>query len=143
MRYWDTSALVPLVVAEEHSELVRQWFEQDSQIVTWAWSRVELVSAIERRAREKRLSRAGRRLLLDLVTPFAESWDEVADVHVVRSKAIPLLARHALRAADAAQVAAALVLNEASESSIPFLSLDQKLAVIAEKESLRVYSPGY
>ena len=36
MRYWDASALVPLFVAEPHSEPVRAWLSEDDRIVTWA-----------------------------------------------------------------------------------------------------------
>ena len=49
MRYWDASALVPLLVAERDTELVRAWLSDDDRIVTWAWTRTEIVGAVERR----------------------------------------------------------------------------------------------
>ena len=35
MRYWDASALVPLVVAEPASSLVREWLAEDEWIITY------------------------------------------------------------------------------------------------------------
>jgi len=64
MRYWDTSALVPVLVQAAGSELAQAWLHEDAQVVTWALSRVELAEAIERRARQQRISAAERRLLL-------------------------------------------------------------------------------
>ena len=104
MRYWDASALVPLVVSEPVSELVRARLSEDDRIVTWAWTRTEITSAIERRTREGSLSRLQRREVLARFNAFAGRWDEVTDVLAVRSRANALLARHPLRAADAANL---------------------------------------
>ena len=69
MRYWDASALVPLVVAEPTSSLVREWLAEDEQIITWVWTRTEIVSAIERRTREGSLLSMQRREVLGVSTP--------------------------------------------------------------------------
>lgn len=138
MRYWDASALVPLVVAEPKSGATRRWLEDDASIVTWAWTRVELVSAVERRARQGQITRAQRRACLDRFTALAADWDEVADLHSVRARAIPILARHPIRAADAAQLAAALLVAEDDPASLTFVCLDERLSAAAELEGLRV-----
>ena len=111
MRYWDASALVPLVVAEPTSSLVREWLAEDEQIITWVWTRTEIVSAIERRTREGSLLSMQRREVLGRFDTFASHWDEVTDVLAVRSRANALLARHPLRAADAGQLGAALLVQ--------------------------------
>lgn len=138
MRYWDTSALVPLVIAETESERVRDWLREDSLIVTWAWTRVELVSAVERRARQGVLTREQRRACIDRFESLAVQWDEVTDLLSVRSRALPLLARYPLRAADAAQLAAALLVAEGNPVSLRFLSLDERLVAAADLEGLIV-----
>ena len=138
MRYWDASALVPLVVAEPDSGVVRTWLSEDDQIVTWAWTRTEIVSAVERRAREGSLSRPQRREVLRRFEAFAGSWDEVTDVLAVRSRANALLARHPLRAADAGQLGAALLIQERLAGALTFVCLDHRLSSAAELESLRV-----
>ena len=140
MRYWDASALVPLVVNEPVTKLVRSWADDDPSIVTWAWTRVEIVGAVERRARDGSLTRAQRREALARFEALAEAWDEVTDVLAVRARAIPVLARHALRAADAAQLGAALLVTEPDHGAVPFVCLDERLATAAEREGLTVLS---
>lgn len=136
MRYWDTSALVPLLVAEPRTEAMRRVLSEDERIVTWAWTSVEFTSAIERRAREGRLDRAGRRSALARLEQLASAWDEVTDVLAVRRQARALLARHPLRAADAAQLAAALVVAPEERSAFGFVCLDARLSEAAEREGL-------
>ena len=138
MRYWDASALVPVVVAEPDSERVRTWLSEDDHIVTWAWSRTEIIGAIERRAREGSLSRPQRREVLRRFDAFAESWDEVTELLAVRSRANALLARHPLRTADAGQLGAALLIQEQLAQALTFVCLDHRLSTAAELESLRV-----
>ena len=138
MRYWDASALVPLVVAEPDTELVRTWLSEDDHIVTWAWTRTEITSAIERRVREGSLSRPQRRNALRRFDIFADSWDEVTELLAVRSRANALLARHPLRVTDAGQLGAALLIQEQLAGVLTFVCLDHRLSTAAELESLRV-----
>ena len=138
MRYWDASALVPLVVAEATSSLVRKWLAEDERIVTWVWTRTEIVSAIERRAREGSLLRKQRREVLGRFNTFASNWDEVTDILAVRSRANALLARHPLRAADAGQLATALLVQEQLAGPLTFVCLDQRVSSAADVEGLRV-----
>ena len=137
MRYWDASALVPLLVAERDTELVRAWLSDDDRIVTWAWTRTEIVGAVERRTREGSLSRSQRREVLRRLDAFARSWDEVTDMLAVRSRANALLARHPLRAADAGQLGAALLVQEQMAGVLDFVCLDRHISSAAELESLR------
>lgn len=138
MRYWDASALVPLFVTEPDSRRVREWLSEDDGIVTWVWTRTEIVSAVERRAREGLLSRLERRRLFGRFNELAASWDEVTDVLAVRSLAELLLARHPLRAADAGQLGAALLIHDQFGAALPFVCLDERLSAAAELEGLRV-----
>ena len=138
MRYWDSSALVPLLIAEPASERVRGWLEKDASIVTWVWTRVEIAGAIERRARDGALTRALRREALDRLEAFSASWDEVTDVLAVRSRALAILRRQPVRAADAAQLGAALLVAEPEFARLPFACLDEGLAAAAEREGLTV-----
>ena len=138
MGYRDASALVPLVVREPNSELVRAPLSEDDRIATWAWTRTESTSAIERRTREGSLSRLQRREILGRFNALAGHWDKVTDVLAVRSRANALLARHPLRAADAGQLAAALLVQEQLAGTLTYVCLDQRLSAAAERESLRV-----
>ena len=138
MRYWDASALVPLVIGEAATERSRAWLREDPFVATWAWTRVELASAVERRARQGEISRSQRRACLDRFSAMAERWDEVSDFHAVRARALALLARHPLRAADAAQLGAALLAAEDAPASLTFVCLDEGLAAAADREGFRV-----
>ena len=138
MRFWDASALVPLVVAEPNTETVRAWLSEDDHLVTWAWTRTEITSAIERRTRDGVLSRAQRRETLGRFDQFADSWDEITDVLAVRARANALLARHPLRAADAGQLGTALLVQEQLAGALTFVCLDARLALAAEREGLTI-----
>lgn len=138
MRYWDASALVPLLVAEPESATVRQLLREDEQVVTWAWTRTEIVGAIERRIREGSLSRVQRREILRRFASFTVAWDEIADILAVRSRANTLLARHPLRAADAGQLGAAQLVQEQLNEPLDFVCLDNRLGNVAELEGFRV-----
>lgn len=142
MMYWDASAIVPLLIREANSDRVRSWLTEDASIVTWFWTRVELVGAVERRVREGILTRRHRRDLLARFNDLAERWDEVTDILAVRTHALSLLARHPLRAADAAQLASALLVAEGRDPpDLTFVCLDARLAAAAEIEGLRVLGP--
>ena len=137
MRYWDTSALVPLVVAEAQTQRMRSLLEEDPHIVTWAWTAVEFASAVERRARQGELTREQRRDALSRFAELAAVWDEVTDVLAVRRHALAVLARHPLRAADAAQLGAALAVAAEQAPPLGFVCLDDRLLDAAEREGLR------
>jgi hypothetical protein len=138
VKYWDASALVPLLHEEPSSAQVRGWLKDDSVVVTWALTRLEIASAVERLVRQGTLDAAGRRRALSLLDRLAASWHEVTDLAAVRSRALSLVARHPLRAADAAQLAAALLVADPDPSSLVFVSLDLRLGDAAAREGLRV-----
>jgi len=136
--YWDSSALVPLLVAESRSSDCARLLRSDGVMVTWGLTPVEVLSAVHRRHRERSLSlerwqQAQRRLAL-----FRNVWNEVRDLELVAKRAERLLAVHALRAADALQLAAALVACEERPESLSFACLDAGLGAAAGREGFRV-----
>lgn len=138
MKFWDASAVVPLVVKEAGSDLARRWLREDGDMVLWALTRLELVSAIERRARERQLTARQRTQALARVERISRDAHEVGDVAAVRARAVPLLARHPLRAADATQLGAALLVADPEPSSLTLVVLDRRLAAAAEREGFSV-----
>jgi len=138
LRFWDASAVVPLIVEETTSPLVRGWVEEDEDVALWAFTRVEVASAIERRAREGRLSAAQRAGALKRIAAFTDAAHEVTDLLAVRSKTLPILARHPIRAADAAQLGAALIVADPDPSALTMVVLDRRLADAAAREGLDV-----
>ena len=140
MKFWDASALLPLLLDEAGTELVVPWLREDPELVIWGLSRVEVASAIERRAREGQLNGAQRSAVLARAERLANEAHEVLDLSAVRGRATALLARHALRAADAAQLAAALLVADPDPASLTMVVLDRRLADAAAREGLHVLS---
>ena len=138
MRFWDASAILPLIVEEPGSALARKWLREDQDLVVWGLTRVELAAAIERSAREGRFSPAERATALRRASQLADDSHEVVDLAAVRSRATAVLARHALRAADAAQLGAALLVADPEPASLTMVVLDRRLASAAEREGLSV-----
>ena len=137
MRYWDTSALVPLIFPEAESERMKRLYAQEPEICTWVFTPVELASALSRRRREGIPAGAlleARRLLLNL----QREWREIREILAVREQAIRLLDAHPLRAADALQLAAALAAAGDRPESVEFVTLDDRLAEAARREGFKV-----
>ncbi len=140
MRYWDSSAIVPLVVAEPTLLRLRLMFVEDQGLVTWWGSSIECASAIARRERLGTVSgieaHAARNTLIDL----QRAWIEVEPSAGLRDQAARLLRIHDLRAADALQLAAALAAAETAPRTLDFVCLDVRLAAAAEREGFVVLS---
>jgi predicted nucleic acid-binding protein len=142
VRFWDTSALVPLVVEEATSPACRRLLRDKASLVVWALSRTEMVSAIWRRARAGDLDAPSVQRALSRIGALAGAWTEITDVDLVRDRAERLFAQHALRAADACQLAAALVLTRERPRHRDFVAADGDLARAAAVEGFRVVVPG-
>ncbi len=138
MRFWDSSALVPLFFVEPASARVKAWLKEDAEVVVWALARVELLSALARRRRELPLMmnelRAARRQLLAVY----ERWLEIAELDAVRQHAERIVETHPLRAADALQIGAALVAAAGDPYSLEFVTFDRRLAQAADREGFPV-----
>ncbi len=138
MRYWDASALVPLCVQEQTSEAMRALAAGSLPIVTWALSRLEIASAMERRCREQSLSQQGRASALQNLNDLAASWIEIRALEAVALRGARLLATHPLRAAGATQLAAALTAVGDQSAGHEFVCLDHRLADAAAREGFLV-----
>ncbi len=134
MRYWDSSAILPLLVRERTTAMLTDAVRADPAIVTWWGTRVECVSAISRLERDGLLSAEDTRAALARLDAMAREWTEVAPISDVRAQATRLLRMHRLRAADALQLAAAIVASDFSAATLPFLALDERLCEAAERE---------
>jgi predicted nucleic acid-binding protein len=141
VRFWDTSALISLVVSERDTPRAERWLREDPDVVVWTLTRVELLSALARRRREE--PAASQRLLAARreVLSAWERWSEVTAVEVVRRHAERLVDAHPLRAADALQIGAALVASADDPGGLEFVTLDHSQAVAAEREGFRVLGP--
>lgn len=142
MRYWDASAIVPLLAVQDSTEVIRAEAKQDSSIVTWWGTRVECVSAVSRRERDGQLDEPGARSAIDRLFSLAGNWAEIAPSARLRQTAERLLRVHPLRAADALQLAAAIVAADGDPETMAFMTLDERLALAARREGFPVVEPA-
>ena len=138
MKFWDTSAIVPLLVEQA--------------------STTKMAGLGEGRSVADRMVGHGRRMCLCTCPPrtaggarwpscksaferlaqWTASWQEVESSDLVRETAIRLLRVHALRAADSLQLAAAFVAAEGRPPTLELVTLDDRLALAAQKEGFIV-----
>lgn len=137
MIFWDTSGIFPLLVEEESTEAREQSLLADSEMVIWYGTPTEIESAMSRREREGVLPRDVRMLADKRLEALANFWMEVSPTPQVRLRAIRLLRVHALRAADAFQLAAALILCRDNPGELAFLTADSRLKEAAHREGFR------
>ena len=138
MRFWDTSAIIPLFLTERGSAKAEVWYREDADVVVWTLTRIEVFSALARRRREEP-SAASRLLAVrrDLLRLW-EQWSEVTAIEIVRRHAERIVETHPLRAADALQIGAALTAADEDPTSIEFVTFDRNLTEAAEREGFRV-----
>ncbi len=125
------------VTLEDAVALIDELAADDDLIVWWA-SRVECVSAIARLERDGALTANETAVAIDRLSQLATAWHEVAPGQRLRDIATRLLRVHPLRAADALQLAAAIVGAEQEPTTLEFLTLDERLATAAAREGFRV-----
>ncbi len=116
--YWDTSAIVACWVAEHRSEDTRPLLQTDEEISVWWGTRVEFVSALERKRRDGLALQIYREALRRLDKLLAEA-DEVQPSTELRDIAVQLLARRPLSTLDALQLAAARIAGGGSGEANP------------------------
>jgi predicted nucleic acid-binding protein len=142
VRFWDSSALVPLLIDEPMSADARAAYQRDPAIWVWWGTEPECASAISRVEREGGMSTSSVMTAFERLTRFREEWTEVEPTGRLRDRSIRLLRVHPLRAVDALQLAAASHVNDGLPTPIPFVTLDDRLALAAEREGLAVVRFG-
>jgi len=138
MRFWDSSAITPLLVVEADSVRREQQLLGDSEMVVWFGTLVEVESSLTRRKHAAELSGESELRARRHFDELSAHWTEVTPTNEVRARAIRLLRVHQLRAADAFQLAAALIFCREQPQHLPFLTADQRLQTAASLEGFRV-----
>ena len=134
MKFWDSSAIIPLCLKEQMSETVKRLIKADEDIVVWWVTRVECLSALSRRRREGVLGNNSELKAKAILSALSEEWSEVQPSEPVRQRAERLLAIHLLRSADAFQLAAALIWAQENPQGLEIVCLDQNLREAGHKE---------
>jgi len=138
MKYWDSSAVIPLLLVEPAREGVLALLERDAVMLTWWGTRVECTAAVARREREGALAVAEAGVALGRLLSLAAAWQEILPVESIRVTAQRLLRVHPLRAADSLQLAAAIIAAGHEPATLEFVSLDARLNEAASREGFPV-----
>ncbi len=142
MRFWDASALVPLMVEERESVRLNAVAKEDRKVVAWWGTLVEVAGAIERRHRRGDWKTDQRKDADARLAVSASSWYTIPPIAHVRSEAMHLTRVHGLRAGDAFQLAAALEWSGGRGEQHDFVTLDRELRAAAAREGFTVLPAG-
>jgi uncharacterized protein len=138
MRFWDSSGIVPLLVAQSKTGSMQRILKTDRQVLVWWASETECASAIARLERQAALDQPSATKAFQRLDNFKEAWHEVQPSEAIRTTARRLLRVHNLRAADSLQLAAALTASETKPASLEIVSLDERIVDAAVREGLAV-----
>lgn len=141
MRFWDSSAVLPLCLEEPNSGRLLDLAKEDSLMIAWWGTVVECASAVARLRREGFFDASQERAVDHLLEAVAAAWTEVQPSDEIRRWGIRLMRRHPLRAADALQLAAAHLWASGRPEGYAFVCLDHRLRDAALKEGFTVL-PG-
>jgi predicted nucleic acid-binding protein len=116
--------------------IVRGLMTRDSHIIASHLTPVEITSALWRKRHHGRLSTAAHLQADAAFAEITQRWSTIPASEAIE-RAIDILARHPLRAADSVQLASALIAMERF-GSLPFVTLDHDLAHAARAEGFTV-----
>jgi predicted nucleic acid-binding protein len=137
--FWDTSAIVPLLVNQASTQKAQQFSRKYRRVVVWWGTLIESHTAVGRLAREGLLSEKMRSQAVSLLSRLRSSWLEVQPTEDVRQLAISLGDKHALRGADLVQLASGLVWCNNQPRRRPFVCFDDGLANAATLAGFEVF----
>lgn len=127
--YFDTSALVPLLIDEPSTASCTSAWNDATLVLSSSITYAEVHAALARAARQRRISLAKHRRALE---DFETMWEDMLHIpvsdEVIRHAAL-LAARHALRGYDAVHCATALA-----------VASDDFIAISGDRDLLRAWS---
>ena len=138
MKFWDSSALVALLVKEKETRYCLKTLSDDQEMLVWCLSKVEVISALCRRLRDKAFGEEEFQKAKGHLNDLIERAYEVQAIEKVRARALRLLEVHPIRAPDACQLAAVLVATQEEPHRLAMVCFDQNLKNAALKEGFIV-----
>ena len=138
MRYWDSSAVVPLIFEEPTSELLNDLLMRDAEIAVWWGTWAECAVTTSRLKRDGNLDEQSEQETRAALDGLATDWVEIEPIDDMRLLASLPSKDHPLKTADALQLAAALRWCEGDTSGADFVCLDERLRRAASDEGFDV-----
>ncbi len=137
MRFWDSSAIVPLCLEQPLTARARALYQEDAELAVWWGTPIECASAFARLRRDGILDGEGEGAARSLLAALEDAWFEVQPGTAVRRQALRVLRIHPLRAADSLQLAAALEWG-GSPPEGELITFDERLEAAARREGFAV-----
>lgn len=138
MIFWDSSAIVPLLVNEPKTRGAHAILKKDRNLTVWCLTYLEATSALNRRLRTDEIHFGHFRAGEERLKKLTHAWDQILFSDRLIQLSARLLRTHPLRTADSLQLAAALIAGGNDPSQVNFFSCDDRLNEAAEREGLRV-----
>lgn len=130
--FWDSSSLVPICVLQPSTSRVEALSKQYGFVVWWA-APVEILGAFTRLVRERRILTSEQTQAQIVLDHMRRNWREIEPDQSLRDRAESLVDRFPLTAADALQLAAALMWCLGRPRNRPFISGDSRLLEAARQ----------
>lgn len=131
MAFWGTSAIIALCCWQRETVESRRLRREFQRMIVWWGTPVEARSALARLVREGHLTTEKRLRAAARLAQLRVAWDEILPTEKVRSLTEDLPDSHGVRAADAAQLAAALVWCRERPKQRPLVCFDEGLRAAA------------
>ena len=140
MKFWDSSALVHLLVNQAKTEATVKVIEKDP-VLAVAWTtEFECFSALCRLEREGKISARSFNEAHLRLKDLALSWNTVVLENEIGFEIKRILRLHPLRCADSIQLASAILVSNRLPHTLEFISFDEDLTEAASKEGFEVLS---
>ncbi len=138
LAFWDTSAIIPLCCQQLQSAKARQLLRKNPAMVVWWGTAVEAASAFNRLLRQGYFTAGNFKQAENALNHLVTYWHEVQPLDEIRSEANRLLKTHPLRAADALQLAAAMIWCRKHPKQHLFISANVSLLNAAHSEGFSI-----
>ena len=142
MRFWDSSAVLPLLVQEPSSGRLDARLREDPTMVVWWGTPPECASVLARLQASRALSPQAYQAASERLRHLAGGWVEVLPSEAVREQAARLVRVHGLKTAAGFQLSAALVAASFRSSELELITFDPRLAAAAQQEGFPLLQEG-
>jgi uncharacterized protein len=129
--FFDASAVVPLCLAQTSSPMARRHYRTFSRQVVAPTTLIEVASAVYRAVRLGLLAPTGVKRAMERLGQLDKRWTEIELTVGSRNLGVEMIAHYDLRAADAIQLASALIWCKEQPRNRPFVCFDHSLSAAA------------
>jgi predicted nucleic acid-binding protein len=138
LRFWDTSAVIPLISEEATPDVLNDLLREDRETSAWWGTWPECAVAISRFKRESIFDEESEEKARAALDTLAADWTEIEPTDDILLSVSLLSQDHPLKTADMLQLAAALRRCEGATSDAEFVCPDDRLRQAAWDEGFSV-----